>query len=150
MKENKIKLFSGKAAGNAGSVDYEQDYLSNKENKFKPFDLEAAKAGAPVMTRSGRPARILAFDLKTADECPIVVAIETHDGKSEVVRTYTKYGYAADEYDDDLVMAYVKHRAWVNVYKGAIGTTFDTEEEAIKYGEKFSTYITTVLVEWEE
>lgn len=27
---------------------------------------------------------------------------------------------------------------------------FDTEEEAIKYGEKFSTYITTVLVEWEE
>lgn len=31
MKENKIKLCSGKAAGNAGSVDYEQDYLSNKE-----------------------------------------------------------------------------------------------------------------------
>ena len=136
-------------------MDYEQDYLSNKEidmeyNKFKPFDLEAAKAGAPVMTRAGRPARILAFDLKAADECPIVVAIETHDGKSEVVRTYTKYGYAADEYDDDLMMAYVKHRAWVNVYKGAIGDTFDTEEEAIKYGEKFSTYITTVLVEWEE
>ena len=41
MKENKIKLCSGKAAGNAGSVDYEQDYLSNKEidmeHKFKPF-----------------------------------------------------------------------------------------------------------------
>lgn len=30
MKENKIKLCSGEAAGNAGSVDYEQDYLSNK------------------------------------------------------------------------------------------------------------------------
>ena len=48
MKE---KICSGKAAGNAGSVDYEQDYLSNKEidmeYKFKPFDLEAAKAGAP-------------------------------------------------------------------------------------------------------
>ena len=24
--------------------------------KFKPFDLEAAKAGAPVMTRDGCPA----------------------------------------------------------------------------------------------
>lgn len=122
-------------------------------NKFKPFDLEAAKAGAPVMTRAGRPARILAFDLKADDECPIVVAIETDDGKSEVVRTYTKYGYAVDEYDDDLMMAYVKHRAWVNVYKRGqyhIGGTFDTEEEAIKYGEKFSTYITTILVEWEE
>lgn len=34
MKENKIKLCSGKAAGNAGSVDYEQDYLSNKENRY--------------------------------------------------------------------------------------------------------------------
>lgn len=124
------------------------------EYKFKPFDLEAAKAGAPVMTRAGRPARILAFDLKAADECPIVVAIETDDGKSEVVRTYTKYGYAVDEYDDDLMMAPVKHRAWVNVYKREqyynIGYTFDTEEEAIKYGKKSSTYITTVLVEWEE
>lgn len=39
------------------------------EYKFKPFDLEAAKAGAPVMTRAGRPARILAFDLKADDEC---------------------------------------------------------------------------------
>lgn len=120
------------------------------ECKFKPFDLEAAKAGAPVMTRAGRSARILAFDLKAADECPIVVAIETDDGKSEVVRTYTKYGYAADEYDDDLIMAPVKHRAWANVYKGHISDTFHTEEEAIKYGKKFSTYITTVLVEWEE
>lgn len=106
------------------------------------------------MTRAGRPARILAFDLKAADECPIVVAIETDDGKSEVVRTYTKYGYAADEYNDDLIMAPVKHRAWVNVYKREqyyhIGDTFDTKEEAIKYGETFSIYITTVLVEWEE
>lgn len=143
-------------AGNASSVDCQQNYLSNNEidmaQQFKPFDLEAAKAGASVMTRAGRPARILAFDLK-AEECPIVVAIETHDGKDEVVKTYTKYGDAVDEYDDDLVMAPVKHRAWVNVYKREqyhIGDTFDTEEEAIKYGEKFSTYITTVLVEWEE
>ena len=53
----KIKFSRRKATGNAGSVDYEQDYLSNKEidmeYKFKPFDLETAKAGAPVMTRAG-------------------------------------------------------------------------------------------------
>ena len=65
MKENKIKLCSGKAAGNAGSVDYEQDYLSNKEIdmecKFKPFDLEAAKAGAPrddARRSSGEDSRV--------------------------------------------------------------------------------------------
>ena len=34
-----------------GPVDYKQDYLSNNKidmgQKFTPFDLEAAKAGAP-------------------------------------------------------------------------------------------------------
>lgn len=123
--------------------------------KFKPFDLEAAKAGAPVMTRDGRPARILAFDLK-ADEYPIATAIETHDGKYEVVRTCTEYGKyndAIDEHDCDLVMAPVKHRAWVNVYKGGyyqIGSLFDTEAEAIKSGKSVSTYIATVPIEWVE
>lgn len=130
------------------------------EYKFKPFDLEAAKAGAPVMTRDGRPVRFLAFDVKS-EEYPVVAVVPTHDGKYESVEVYTKNGkYNDDEYDDiknkcdyDLVMALTKHRAWVNVYKSEkyhIGDTFDTEEEAIKYGEKFSTYITTVLVEWEE
>ncbi len=125
------------------------------EQKFKPFDLEAAKAGVPVMTRDGRPARILAFDLK-ADEHPIAAAIETHDGKYEVVRAYTEcgnYNDTVDEDDYDLVMAPVKHRMWVNVYKEGqyqIGNLFDTEVEAIKNGERVSAYITTVPVEWEE
>lgn len=145
-------------------MDYKQDYLSNNKidmgQKFTPFDLEAAKAGAPVMTRDGRPVRILAFDVKS-EEYPVVAVVPTHDGKYESVEVYTKNGQynddgyddIKDEYDYDLVMALTKHRAWVNVYKREqyhIGDTFDTEEEAIKYGEKFSTYITTVLVEWEE
>lgn len=32
---------------------------------MKPFDLEAAKRGAPVCTRGGRAARIICFDLKS-------------------------------------------------------------------------------------
>lgn len=146
-------------AGNAGPVDYKQDYLSNNEidmaQKFKPFDLEASKAGAPVMTRDGRPVRILAFDVEGA-RYPVVAAVKTLDGKREAIQMYTEsgeYSYVVAKHDYDLVMARVKHRAWVNVYKGEqyhIGDTFDTEEEAIKYGEKSSTYITTVLVEWEE
>lgn len=31
---------------------------------MKPFDLEAAKAGAPVCTRSGKPVRIICWDMK--------------------------------------------------------------------------------------
>ncbi len=41
------------------------------EIKFKPFDLEAAKNGAPVVTRDGQPVRIICFDKQGG--CPIVV-----------------------------------------------------------------------------
>lgn len=33
---------------------------------LRPFDLEAAKAGAPVITRDGRPARIVCWDGESA------------------------------------------------------------------------------------
>ena len=146
-------------------MDYKQDYLSNNEidmgQKFKPFDLEAAKAGAPVMTRDGRPARILAFDVKS-EEYPIVAVVPTHDGKYESVEVYTKNGkYNNDEYDDiknecdyDLVMAPVKHRAWVNVHKigsqYVLTSNFATEESAVQQGQNSDTYITTVSIDWEE
>lgn len=130
------------------------------EQKFKPFDLGAAKAGAPVMTCDGRPARILAFDLK-AEGFPIVAAVKTPDGKYEAIQTYTEsgeYNYIVAKHDYDLVMAPVKHRAWVNIFKDnqyrssqyRTGDIFDTEVEAIKNGERVSAYITTVPVEWEE
>lgn len=49
--------------------------MATKENnKFKPFDLEQAKAGKPVCTRDGRKARIICFDLKNGNH-PIVAAI---------------------------------------------------------------------------
>ena len=147
-------------AGNAGPVDYKQDYLSNNEidmgQKFKPFDLEAAKAGAPVMTRDGRPARILAFDLK-AEGFPIVAAVKTPDGKYEAIQTYTEsgeYNYVVAKHDNDLVMALVKHRAWVNVHKigsqYVLTSNFNTKESAVQQGQNSDTYITTVPIEWEE
>lgn len=133
------------------------------EQKFKPFDLEAAKAGAPVMTRDGRPARILAFDVENAGY-PVVAVVPTHDGKYENVEVYTKNGkYNDDEYDDiknecdyDLVMAPVKHRAWVNLFKDNrikyyMGRVFDTEDKARQsIGQKCSVYIATIPIEWEE
>lgn len=35
-----------------------------KLNSMKNFDLEAAKVGAPVCTRSGKPVRIICWDMK--------------------------------------------------------------------------------------
>ncbi len=140
---------------NTASYIINTHFIMEMTKKLKPFDLEASKAGAPVMTRDGRPVRILAFDVEGA-RYPVVAAVKTLDGKREAIQMYTEsgeYSYVVAKHDYDLVMARVKHRAWVNVYKSEqyhIVDTFDTEEEAIKYGEKFSTYITTVLVEWEE
>lgn len=125
------------------------------KQKFKPFDLEAAKAGASVMTRNGRSVRILAFDVEGAKH-PVVAAVKTLDGKREAIHMYPEsgeYSYVVAEHDYDLVMASVKHRAWVNIYKDGqyqIGNLFDTEAEAIENGERISTYVATVPVEWEE
>lgn len=51
-----------------------------KLNSMKNFDLEAAKAGAPVCTRAGFPARIICSDARN-EEFPIVamVFITHHD-----------------------------------------------------------------------
>lgn len=37
---------------------------TKENNKFKPFNLEQAKAGKPVCTRDRHKARIICFDAK--------------------------------------------------------------------------------------
>lgn len=44
---------------------------------MKPFDLEAAKNGAPVCTRGGRKVKIICFDRK--GEFPIVALVDSDD-----------------------------------------------------------------------
>ena len=48
---------------------------TKENNKFKPFDLEQAKAGKPVCTRDGRKARIICFDTKTLGDYPIIALV---------------------------------------------------------------------------
>ena len=48
---------------------------------MKNFDLEAAKAGAPVCTTFGRKVRILCFDKK--GETPVVAAVDFEDHENE-------------------------------------------------------------------
>lgn len=47
---------------------------------MKPFDLEAAKNGAPVCTRDGRKARIVCFDREVTNH--EIIAILDDNGKS--------------------------------------------------------------------
>lgn len=112
--------------------------MEEKKLNFKPFDLEAAKAGKPVCTRDGRKARIICFDAKCNK--PIVALI--YDCNKETVLQYLENGrFFVDQIDKyDLMMFPQKKEGWVNVYKSynvgkkipCIASIYPTKEEAKK------------------
>ena len=130
--------------------------MEEKKLNFKPFDLEAAKAGKPVCTRDGRKARIICFDAKCNK--PIVALI--YDCNKETVLQYLENGrFFVDQIDKyDLMMFPQKKEGWVNVYKSynvgkkipCMASIYPTKEEAKKsYVVEFD-YVDTVKIEWEE
>lgn len=123
------------------------------EKNFKPFDLEAAKAGAKVVTRCGSPVRIICFDAAGIE--PIVGLVGKLFGETPV--SYMKDGsfsLVGKSSPLDLCMAPVKRTGWVYLRKvcGDIisGRVYGTKGEAESVGLTFGDYIATVPVEWEE
>ena len=120
---------------------------------MKPFNLEQARQGKPVVTRDGRPARILAFDRKGTN--PIIGLVTDID--AEIVYYWYENGRVLADFDGkyDLVMKAEKKEGWVNVYapsRTSYTTTdaiiYETEEKARSCSG--NTSIATVKVEWEE
>ena len=95
---------------------------------MKPFDLQAAKAGAPLVTRDGRPAKFIAHVGEAQPSQRLVVLI---DGG-----VYTKFesgGYSkspAHVSPNDLFMAPIKRTVWANVYGYGGATWYNTEKDA--------------------
>ena len=122
---------------------------------MKPFNLEEAKQGKPVVTRDGRPVRILTFD-KKGDYC--IVTLIKYCRSNDVCVVYREDGKASATFDSeyDLFMKAEKRVGWVNVYRGhnensrTAGAVFNTELEALQAGNDQFNYITTIKVEWEE
>lgn len=121
---------------------------------LKPFDIEKAKQGAKVVTRDGRPARIICYDM--ADPIDHIVAlVKIHEDGREEVFVYNDRG----EWDEDfgsannLFMAPTIVERWVNVYKGGDGyayTYHKSEQEALECKDFFSEYVATTKITWEE
>lgn len=119
--------------------------------KLKPFDLEAALRGEPVVTRDGRPiTQITKFDVKNSKYCIAAVVnddIESFTAKGEY-RFESECGY-------DLFMATktVKKEGWINIYKGVTGLfeyrAIYTTKKAAEKG-RSTDCIATVKIEWEE
>lgn len=125
---------------------------------MKPFNLEAAKAGATVQTRSGKAARILCFDLRTA-EYPLVVAVA--EGNREFISEYTAagkyYEEATEESGFDLFMAPVQRTVWVPLYHSSIspasivaGSAYDSEQAATAVASNLSGYMGVFPITFEE
>ena len=126
---------------------------------MKPFNIEQAKAGAPVCTRNGQPARIVCYDLKGLKNCPILALVESPVGV-EVTVSYALNGHHSldSETGIDLMMASVKRVGWINLYTCRSGVAaadqyelYPSEKEARSQVRKCSgVYVATVKIEWEE
>ena len=126
---------------------------------MRQFNLDEyiANPSLKVVTRDGRPVRILCTDAKR--DCPILALLTAYDG-SEVIYEYTKNGVITDdgECNLDLFFYTVKKVGWINLFKrnGVVdtGCIFDTEEKALscvgKNPHNNPLYLTTLKIEWEE
>lgn len=77
---------------------------------MKPFNLEEAKAGAPICTRDGRKARIICYDRKDIDY-PIIALIDS-ESDGECITTCNlngKYIGGTSNTQYDLFMAEEEH-----------------------------------------
>ena len=134
--------------------------FDNKEPEpmnAKPFDLEKAKAGEPVMTRDGCKARVICFDCEVVD-FPLVALVTDPESGTETLETYRAdgcYTIAMAVTDLDLVMAPIKKEGWMNIYShdGGVfasvrgGPIFATKELADENTN--DSRIACMRVEWE-
>lgn len=72
---------------------------------MRPFNLEAAKAGAPLVTRNGKPARFVAHVPECAEGFRLIVMIDGEDcvtdlcdsGRVDDAHDYGSDVFLADE-----------------------------------------------------
>ena len=119
-----------------------EEYLENPERK--------------VVTRDGRPVRIVCTDRKGLCTKPIVALI-TLPNCDEIVKCFWADGIdtAGSEDKNDLFFVPTKHEGWMNLYEKGFGLVIgdlvrDSEEAAKKIAAGDEDYIATIKVEWEE
>lgn len=102
---------------------------------MKPFDLERALAGDPVVTRDGREVPWLAY-CHEAHVSQRVVALIKGSRELDFFNTNGRATPYA-EHKNDLFMAPKKRTVWVNLFRRASGCeifagskTFDSQETA--------------------
>jgi hypothetical protein len=95
------------------------------KHNFKPFNLEAALKGDPVVTRDGRSVRII----HVPEKAPFSVLYVDEGGCHDFVK---KDGYHSSCNRYDLLMAPKKKTLYVNFYEDSLCSAYyyDSEAEA--------------------
>ena len=122
---------------------------------MEQFSLEKylANPSRKVVTRDGRPVRIICTDMKSYNE-KIVGLIPSDTGIESIV-TWTQQGkqYLNMDTPNDLFFAPEKHEGWINIFSYeksfARGPIYNSKEEAEEIGKLSEYYSTTIKIEWE-
>lgn len=113
---------------------------------MKPFNLERALAGDPVVTRGGWKA-LKILDSGLDIHMRYIALFE--DGSTETYDEHGRYFGTDEEAYIDLFMAPKKRKVWVNFYAAGGADWFETEELAKSKSSKYYIAI-AVPVEIEE
>jgi hypothetical protein len=110
---------------------------------MKPFDLQAAIAGAPIQYLDKRALKFVAYLPEANFDFRLVMLSST----GNVVST--------NENPKHIFMTPVFKKYWVNVYRNKsgepyFGVPFDNEADATKYSNCVSDYIKTISFDIEE
>ena len=124
---------------------------------MKQFNLDEylKNPNRKVITRDGHDVRIVCTDCKNY-EYPIVALVTCDD--DEFVVNCTKEGkcHTPNKYKYDLFFVSEKKEGWINIYLDVENSSYvetciyKSKEEAEESGKKWSRYITTIKIEWEE
>ena len=123
---------------------------------MKPFSLEEylKNPSRKVVTRDGRPVRIICTDRK--GDTPIIALVhDANDGQEYGYAFYSDGKFFRDGNEElDLFFAPEKHEGWIVIYADINDNShpgnhiFESKEEAEEEGEKGSGYVTTIKIEW--
>lgn len=122
---------------------------------MKPFNLEHALAGDPVITRDGKKV-IECVYLKKRERFNLLALIQEglEEGEDDQLKAFTDDGkFCSDKTEFDLFMAPIKKKYYVNVYEHGVGyiagichTTWEDAQDK----KKTSGYVKTIEFEIEE
>lgn len=114
---------------------------------MKPFDLELAKAGDRIVTRSGCPVRIICFDRKEdRGNYSLVGLVYIGTAYAESLQTFSIDGLVSTRLRSpepepyDLFMAPKTKKVWINVYPPRRGSESGVRINAYCYDSKDEAY----------